>query len=50
MENKVHYKLFKNGKFLCTMALSTVAVLTTFGEIIFDFLFTATRQQSDNRF
>lgn len=31
MENKVHYKLFKNGKFLCTMALSTVAVLTTFG-------------------
>lgn len=31
MENKVHYKLFKNGKFLCTMALSTVAVLTTLG-------------------
>ncbi|MCC4397372.1 LPXTG cell wall anchor domain-containing protein [Limosilactobacillus reuteri] len=31
MENKVHYKLFKNGKFLCTIALSTVAVLTTFG-------------------
>lgn len=31
MENQVHYKLFKNGKFLCTMALSTVAVLTTLG-------------------
>ncbi len=31
MGNQVHYKLFKNGKFLCTMALSTVAVLTTLG-------------------
>ncbi|MCW3762804.1 LPXTG cell wall anchor domain-containing protein [Weissella confusa] len=31
MENQVHYKLFKNGKFLCTMALSTIAVLTTLG-------------------
>lgn len=31
MEQKLHYKLFKNGKYLCTMALSTVVAITALG-------------------